>query len=535
MKGFEGLDPGYMAYVGTLLVDNAHNNPCMRVFCAVLTRLSCREDQKAAYGIQFLPEPRTLGSNSRAARRWHLAYTLVKNPDLLSRRKLALLLTRGLEESVITYDAIDKAQSAGETNTDPTFRTPNIDALHAGSVRLNASYSGPNCSPSRAALLSAVHPFRWGLQDNGINAYSPAAIPLTHEILPQAFKRLGYQTHMIGKWHQGSCKWELTPTYRGYDSFVGIYLASGDYFAHVSKGGYDMRFNERVYWEVKGTYSTTLYSERAEDIIKDYASSLEADPVNTKPFFIMLAHQAIHKDNQVPPVYLDLCSHKNLMDNLLIVFTSDNGGSYLPEVPATGRTKGKRLLCGRGASRSLPSFTVRATRFFLNTNYSWSGLFYTTDWYATLMGFATKNTSDPQLQPYDGFNQWQRILQNGRSRRKEMGFVNEGLGHAYVRYKQWKLLERQTRSPGWYNPPEGVAPKPERAFVGDHELYNIDEDPFEEHPIYPTSMTPEQKLVYDDMVQRLRKYKKIAVPTNSTKIKEGDPSLFGNVWSPGWC
>lgn len=39
-------------------------------------------------------------------------------------------------------------------------------------------------------------------QDNGINAYSPAAIPLTHEIMPQAMKRLGYQTHMIGKWHQ---------------------------------------------------------------------------------------------------------------------------------------------------------------------------------------------------------------------------------------------------------------------------------------------------------------------------------------------
>ena len=36
-------------------------------------------------------------SNSKAARRWHLAYTLLHNPDLLPRRKLALLLTRGME------------------------------------------------------------------------------------------------------------------------------------------------------------------------------------------------------------------------------------------------------------------------------------------------------------------------------------------------------------------------------------------------------------------------------------------------------
>jgi hypothetical protein len=38
-------------------------------------------------------------SNSHAARRWHLAYTLLMNPDLLPKRKLAMLLTRGLETS----------------------------------------------------------------------------------------------------------------------------------------------------------------------------------------------------------------------------------------------------------------------------------------------------------------------------------------------------------------------------------------------------------------------------------------------------
>lgn len=84
------------------------------------SKYTCIHDISSCYSMS--PSPNSIpcvavGSNSKAARRWHLAYTLVKNPDLLSRRKLALLLTRGLEESVITYDAIDKAQSAGETNT----------------------------------------------------------------------------------------------------------------------------------------------------------------------------------------------------------------------------------------------------------------------------------------------------------------------------------------------------------------------------------------------------------------------------------
>lgn len=97
MKGFETMDPGYMAYVGTLLVDNAHNNPTMRTFCAVLRRLTCSETDKDMLGLRWLPERKKLCSNSRAARRWHLAYTLLQNPDLLPRRKLTLLLTRGME------------------------------------------------------------------------------------------------------------------------------------------------------------------------------------------------------------------------------------------------------------------------------------------------------------------------------------------------------------------------------------------------------------------------------------------------------
>ncbi|KAK7116272.1 stimulated by retinoic acid gene 6 protein-like [Littorina saxatilis] len=114
MKGFENLDPGYMAYVGTLLVDNAHNNPVMRAFCAVLMRLNCKVTDRKTLGLTMLREPDKLCSNSPAARRWHLAYTLLNNPDLLPRRKLALLLTRGMESD-------DNADNS-EKDATATFR-----------------------------------------------------------------------------------------------------------------------------------------------------------------------------------------------------------------------------------------------------------------------------------------------------------------------------------------------------------------------------------------------------------------------------
>ena len=34
-------------------------------------------------------------------------------------------------------------------------------------------------------------------------------------------KEAGYATHASGKWHLGFYKWAMTPTFRGFDSFVG--------------------------------------------------------------------------------------------------------------------------------------------------------------------------------------------------------------------------------------------------------------------------------------------------------------------------
>ena len=35
------------------------------------------------------------------------------------------------------------------------------------------------------------------------------------------------------RWHLGFCKWDYTPTYRGFDSFVGYYSGAEDYFEHM--------------------------------------------------------------------------------------------------------------------------------------------------------------------------------------------------------------------------------------------------------------------------------------------------------------
>lgn len=53
------------------------------------------------------------------------------------------------------------------------------------------------------------------------------------------------------RWHLGHCKWQFTPTFRGFDSFRGHYLGSGHYYKHSHSVApipehYDFRANDRM-------------------------------------------------------------------------------------------------------------------------------------------------------------------------------------------------------------------------------------------------------------------------------------------------
>jgi len=56
--------------------------------------------------------------------------------------------------------------------------------------------------------------------------------PPTIPLLPEMFRRLGYRTHLVGKWHLGYCRPELLPTHRGFDTFYGQYRPQAGHFNH---------------------------------------------------------------------------------------------------------------------------------------------------------------------------------------------------------------------------------------------------------------------------------------------------------------
>ena len=82
--------------------------------------------------------------------------------------------------------------------------TPNLDRLAAHGLRFSQFYNTARCSPSRASLLTGLHPHQTGVgiltYDSGPEGY---AGNLNHRCvtIPQALKANGYRTYMSGKWH----------------------------------------------------------------------------------------------------------------------------------------------------------------------------------------------------------------------------------------------------------------------------------------------------------------------------------------------
>jgi len=95
----------------------------------------------------------------------------------------------------------------------PTVKTPTLDALHAGSVRLTNFHSDPCCSPTRASLLTGQYSARSGVWHT-IGGRSLLARDRT--TMADLFRAAGYRTGIFGKWHLGE-NYPFRPQDRGFE------------------------------------------------------------------------------------------------------------------------------------------------------------------------------------------------------------------------------------------------------------------------------------------------------------------------------
>ena len=240
------------------------------------------------------------------------------------------------------------------------YPSPNIDALAMDGLELNNYYIQHICSPTRSALMSGRYPIHTGLQHGVIRPTSPYGLPLDLTIIPGDLKRAGYETHAIGKWHLGFFEPRYVPTARGFDTYFGYYLGAEDYYKHDRADNGDQGYDLRNYTTPvmdNGNYSTYLYGNETIRLLTEYDNSDQENP-----FFIYLPFQAVHEPLQAPQYIIDSFNdtipNKNrakkaamvivvdavigeivdflknksktkLWDNLMLIFSTDNGESKL--------------------------------------------------------------------------------------------------------------------------------------------------------------------------------------------------------------
>lgn len=236
-------------------------------------------------------------------------------------------------------------------------QTPHIASLARNGIDFTHGYvSAPQCSPSRAGLLTGRYQQRFGHEWNpALKDTSPSVgLPLSQRTLADVFKANGYATGMVGKWHLGMnpC---FHPLKRGFQEFFGFLNSSHDY-VHKPDHTYDPIC--RGYTPLVETeYLTDAFTREAVGFIRRHKD---------EPFFLYLPYNAVHIPLDPPPAkYLDRFAHigkekrrlfcamlaavddgvgallstlqeLKLEEDTLIFFISDNGG---PTAGTSSRNK----------------------------------------------------------------------------------------------------------------------------------------------------------------------------------------------------
>jgi arylsulfatase A-like enzyme len=233
------------------------------------------------------------------------------------------------------------------------YRTPRLDGLAGEGVRFTNAYANaPNCAPSRACLMTGTYSPRHGVytvapSSRGKTEDRRVLVPRTlRQIEPstwtiaEALSAAGYRCATIGKWHLGD-----DPTEHGFDLNVG-----GTQQGHP-KSYFSPYKNKNLSDGPTGEHLTERLTREAIKFI---------DEEGNRPFFLYLPYFSVHtplqgrpdlvaeyrelrgkREGKLPkPAYaamvqamdesvgalLDHLDERELAENTLVIFTSDNGG-----------------------------------------------------------------------------------------------------------------------------------------------------------------------------------------------------------------
>jgi arylsulfatase len=272
--------------------------------------------------------------------------------------------------NVIIVLADDQGYGDFSCHGNPVLKTPNLDKLHSQSIRFTDFHVAPMCSPTRGQLMTGQDALR-----NGACSVCAGRSMIRHGIptMAEIFAANGYRTGHIGKWHLGDSYPNL-PHQRGFQDSVyhlgwGITsmadLWQNDYF--------DPHFRHNGELKQYKGYCTDVLFDLALVWMKEQKGKGE-------PFFVYLPTNAPHGPLWVPDKYRKLYAGKvgpnvasffgmianiddnmarldqflsdnGLIDNTIIIYMNDNGGTAGVDTYNSGM-RGRKTMYYEGGHRA---------------------------------------------------------------------------------------------------------------------------------------------------------------------------------------
>ena len=400
-------------------------------------------------------------------------------------------------------------------------QTPNIDRLATQGVHFTNAYAAsPVCSPTRASIMTGKYPARlhmtiWHeaskrppLNRKVIPPVTVGSLPHREVTIAEVLHNAGYLTAHVGKWHLGTAG--FYPQTQGFDYNIGgTFWGAPQTFFYPYRGskhfGAEPRYVPHLEGGEPGEYLTDRLTSEALKILDD---------TEGKPFFLHLAYHSVHTpiegkpsvaaryeqrikkgmhhqnahyaamveslDENVGRVLAKL-DQLGVADHTIVIFTSDNGG-YINPFEGRVVTSNHPLRSGKG---SLYEGGVRVPAIV-----RWPGVapngavcdepIITTDYYRTILALTGLSGDRAHNRDVDGLS-LVPLLKDPRSRLgREALFFH--YPHYYattspvssVRMRDWKLME-------YYED-------------GSPELYNLADDPGEQHNLAATNPAKAEEL-----------------------------------------